>query len=252
LLKPVITAFHQGKLGGICQLTSIVVLEISIMNMYGKWFRTLIGCGLFVVVASTVGCATEDGTTEATDDRSLNTEGAAAAAKDQTMADEEQSETGDEEAVASTKQAVTFPFSNSLHRNYALIAEEGQMMDVGTNAAVAFGASGVYNGAYTFAILSGYVRCGLENFPGDPYPGKVKRCFKFNALWAADEYWGLPSAGSGIGNNRYWSGTFYYGTGLNNVFVEKYGARTCTNDAFGSDPQPGARKHCWGTTGLIK
>jgi hypothetical protein len=228
-------------------------MEISIMNMQGKWFRTLIGCGLFVVVASTVGCAAEDGTAESTADQSPNADGVAAAAKDQTMADEEQLATSDEEDIASTKQAVTFPFSNSLHRNYKLVAEEGQMMNVGTNAAVAFGASGVYNGAYTFAILSGNnVRCGLENFPGDPYPGKAKRCFLFNAQWAGDEYWGLPSVGSIIGNNRYWAGTFYYGTGLNNVFVEKFGAGSCTNDAFGSDPQLGARKHCWGTTGLIK
>jgi hypothetical protein len=104
---------------------------------------------------------------------------------------------------------------------------------------VAYGA----NGQYAFKILSGTVTCSNGTFGYDPKPGYAKTCYVASSLGGP---LGPPVADE---NQSFsYSGQIDYTSGLNGNFLNMRtsGAGSCTNAAFGGDPDVGMTKYCYG------
>lgn len=117
--------------------------------------------------------------------------------------------------------------------DYAFAANENGTISGLSSEPVAYGA----NGNYVFKVLSGTQGCNNSVF-GDPAPGLSKTCYRLLFHSIADEGGSIPQTSDFI----------YYGSGLNGFYLGGTGSSahgSCSNAAFGGDPDVGPTKHCF-------
>jgi hypothetical protein len=93
------------------------------------------------------------------------------------------------------------------------------------------------NGRYVFKILSGTQGCNNSLF-GDPVVGVSKTCYRLGLHAIADEGGSIPQSADQV----------LYGSGLNGFYLDGSGSLaggSCTNAAFGGDPDVSQTKHCF-------
>lgn len=137
--------------------------------------------------------------------------------------------------------------------DWARCANEGQTCRVDGEALVRYGTEG----HYTFRLVRGRVRCGNDQFGGDPAPGQVKQC-EVSADWRSDErYRGWRDPGRRA--DREWrfcanenelcrppagaTRVRYGADGRYEVRSVSRNAVMCSNRVFG-DPAPDIFKQC--------
>ena len=73
---------------------------------------------------------------------------------------------------------------------------------------------------------------------GDPVVGASKTCYRLGNHMIADEGGSIPQSSDPV----------FYGSGLNGFYLEGTGSSahgSCTNAAFGGNPDPIQTKHCF-------
>jgi hypothetical protein len=123
----------------------------------------------------------------------------------------------------------------ALHAAYGPVGAEGSTLTGLSNTPVAYGA----NGRFLFAIASGSMDCTNAAFGSDPAPGVPKTCYQYRRSFVTDEG---NSFDAGPSFARY-----FYGSGLNGNFIEKWvtGTVSCSSATFDGDPDFGHVKHCY-------
>lgn len=118
--------------------------------------------------------------------------------------------------------------------DYFVAAQEGGTMSGLFKAPIAYGA----NGRFVYTIGNGSVACNSASFGSDPVFGVVKSCYKLAVPFIADE-------GSSVNQSQAF--TYWYGSGLNGLFITAAlpGNGICSSANFGGDPHPGVFKHCY-------
>lgn len=118
--------------------------------------------------------------------------------------------------------------------DYFVGAQEGGTLTSLSNTPIAYGA----NGNFLYRIASGSFGCNNSAFGSDPAPGISKSCYSLAVPFIADE---------GASVNQGQTFTYWYGSGLNGLFITGAlpGNGICSNANFGGDPHVGATKHCY-------
>lgn len=118
--------------------------------------------------------------------------------------------------------------------DYSFAASENGTITGLSQEPVAYGA----NGMYVYKILNGTQACTNAVFGQDPAVGLTKTCYRLRGSTIADEGGTIPQSVNVI----------LYGSGLNGFYLSGTGYSahgSCTNAAFGGDPDVGQTKHCF-------